>query len=58
MARNEIIEEYPEIDEILESIVGTIDTEKMTDLIYEVDIEERSIEEVAEEFLKENGMLD
>lgn len=30
----------------------------MTDLIYEVDIEERSIEEVAEEFLKENGMLD
>lgn len=58
VARNEVIEEYPEIDEVLESIVGTISTEEMTDLIYEVDIEERSVKEVAEEFLQEKGMLE
>ena len=58
VARNKVIEEFPEIDKILESIVGTISTEAMTDLIYEIDIEHRSIKEVAEEFLKENGMLD
>ena len=58
VARNKVIEEFQEIDKILESIVGTISTEAMTDLIYEIDIEHRSIKEVAEEFLKENGMLD
>lgn len=58
VARNKVLEDFPEIDKILESIVGTIDTEAMTALIYEVDIEQRSIKEVAEEFLKENGMLD
>ncbi|WP_051681521.1 ABC transporter substrate-binding protein [Virgibacillus alimentarius] len=58
VAQNSVIEEYPEVDKITESIVGTIDTEKMTDLIYEVDIEKRSVEEVAKAFLKDEGMLD
>src|SRR5699024_2850121 len=58
VGRNEVIDEYPKIDEILESIEGTIDTEEMTDLIYEVDIEQRSVEEVVEEILIEKGMLD
>lgn len=58
VARNEVLDEYPEIDDILQSIVGTISTEEMTGLIYEVDIEEREVIEVAEEFLKEKGMLE
>ena len=57
VAKNEVIEEYPEVDDIIESLVGTISTEEMTDLIYEVDIEQRSVKEVSEEFLKEKGML-
>ncbi|ASN06310.1 ABC transporter substrate-binding protein [Virgibacillus necropolis] len=58
VARNSVIEEYPKIDDIVKSTVGLISTEKMTDLIYEVDIEKRSIKEVSKEFLKEKGMLD
>lgn len=58
VAKNEVVDEYPEINDILESLVGSIDTEEMTDLIYEVDIEERSVEEVAIEFLQEKGMLE
>ncbi|WP_087972194.1 glycine betaine ABC transporter substrate-binding protein [Oceanobacillus rekensis] len=57
VARNEVIDEYPEIAEILDSIVGMITTEEMTELMYEVDIKKRSIEEVAREFLEEKGLL-
>ncbi len=58
VARNSVTEEYSEINNIIESTVGLISTEEMTDLIYEVDIERRSIKEVSEEFLKEKGMLE
>ena len=58
VARNAVIEEYPEVAEILDSIVGSISTEEMTALIREVDINGRSTEEVAKEFLQEKGMLD
>jgi osmoprotectant transport system substrate-binding protein len=58
VATNEVVENYEEINEILDSLVDSISTEEMTDLIYKVDIEEQSIPEVAEEFLLEKGMLD
>src|SRR5699024_2865236 len=51
VARNEVIDEYPEVNDIIESLEDTIDTETMTELIHEVDIEERSVTEVTEEFL-------
>ncbi len=57
VAREELLKEYPEVDEILKSIVGLIDTDEMTALIREVDIKERSTEEVAKEFLQKKGML-
>lgn len=57
VAREEVLEEYPEIGEILDSIVGLIDTDEMTALIHEVDIKERTTKEVAKEFLEEKGML-
>lgn len=58
VARNEVIDEYPEIDDIMTELEDTVDTEKMTELIHEVDIEKRSVTEVAEEFLQENDLLD
>ncbi|MFA1821699.1 glycine betaine ABC transporter substrate-binding protein [Virgibacillus oceani] len=58
VATNEIVDNYPEINEILESLVGTISTEKMTDLMYKVNIDEQKIKDVAEEFLQEQEMLD
>ncbi|MRH41506.1 glycine/betaine ABC transporter substrate-binding protein [Aquibacillus halophilus] len=58
VARNEVINEYPEISDILDSIVGLISTEEMTQLIHEVDINQRPAEEVAVEFLQEKGMLE
>ncbi|MBB6453950.1 osmoprotectant transport system substrate-binding protein [Salirhabdus euzebyi] len=58
VARNAVIDEYPEVSDILDSIVGLISTEEMTQLIHEVDINKRSTEEVAIEFLQEKGMLE
>ena len=58
VATNETIENYPEIDEVLEQLVGLVNTEQMTELMYEVEIEERGIQEVADEFLQEEGILD
>lgn len=58
IGRNEVVDDYPEIDEILESIEDTVDTEEMTNMIHEVDIEKRSVEEVTEEFLDDKEMLE
>ncbi|CQR46260.1 Glycine betaine/carnitine/choline-binding protein OpuCC precursor [Paraliobacillus sp. PM-2] len=58
VARNKIIDEYPEIADILDSLVGSISTDEMTALIREVNINERSSEEVAREFLQEKGMVE
>ncbi|WP_090084367.1 glycine betaine ABC transporter substrate-binding protein [Lentibacillus persicus] len=58
VARNELLENYPEVSDVLDSIVDSISTKEMTALIREVDINERSTAEVAEEFLKEKGMLE
>lgn len=58
IGRNEVVDDYPEIDEILESIEDTVDTEEMTTMIHEVDIEKRSVEEVTEEFLDDKEMLE
>lgn len=58
VAKNEILEEYPEVAEVLDSLVDKVSTEDMTELIREVDINQRDINEVAKEYLEEIGMLD
>jgi osmoprotectant transport system substrate-binding protein len=58
VARNEIINEYPEVEEVMDSIVGLISTEEMMELMHDVSINERSTEEVAREFLQEKDMLE
>lgn len=57
VARNEILDNYPEVKEIFDHLVGTVSTEAMSQLILEVDINGRSAEEVAREFLENEGLL-
>ena len=58
VARNEVVDEYPEINDIIESLEDSIDTEKMTELIHEVDIEEKSVTEVSQDFLEEIDLIE
>ncbi|GIP35698.1 glycine betaine ABC transporter substrate-binding protein [Paenibacillus sp. J2TS4] len=55
--KKEVLEQHPELNEIIEQLVGKIDGETMTSLNYEVDINKRSEKAVAREFLKEIGLL-
>ncbi|WP_277586968.1 glycine betaine ABC transporter substrate-binding protein [Psychrobacillus antarcticus] len=57
VARNKLIKEYPEVAEVLDSIVGSISTEDMTQLMYEVDISGSSTEEAAKTYLQEKGLI-
>ena len=50
-------ETAPELRDILNSLSGKFTNEIMTDLTYAVDVEGRSVEEVAREFLTEQGLL-
>ena len=62
LVRDELFEEMadvaPDLREILGLLSGTMDNEKMTDMTYAVDVEGRTVDEVAREFLVENGLLD
>lgn len=57
VVRKDTLEQYPELNEVVELLVGKIDAETMTGLNYEVDVNKRSPQEVAAEFLKEQGLL-
>jgi len=57
VARNEVIEKYPEVGKVLDSIVGLISTKEMTALIREVNIKGRSTKDVAKEFLQKKNAV-
>jgi len=54
VARNEVLREHPELEEILNKLVGTIDTAKMQEMNYEADGEKREPAVVAQKFLEEH----
>lgn len=52
------LEKYPELEELLKPLAEKITTETMTDLNYQVDIDEKSETEVARKWLTENGLIE
>ncbi|ENH95827.1 substrate-binding region of ABC-type glycine betaine transporter [Gracilibacillus halophilus YIM-C55.5] len=58
VARNEVINEYPAVEAIFNDLVGSVSTDEMTQLIREVDMNERDMATVAEEFIQEKGWLE
>jgi len=58
VVRKDTLEKYPELNEVVELLIGKIDAKTMTGLNYEVDVNKRSPQEVAAEFLKEQGLLE
>lgn len=58
IAKNDVLDEYSEIDDVLTPLIDSITTEEMTEMIYQVEIEEKSLDSVAKEFLEDKGMLD
>ena len=57
VVREDILEEYPELEDILGQLTDQISTEQMAELTYEVDVQGRSVDDVAHEFLTSIGLL-
>ena len=56
--RKEVLDKYPEVQEIVESIFGLLDKENLQQMNKEVIVDGLSPRDVAETFLKENGILE
>lgn len=56
--RKEVLDQYPEIKDILEPIAKQLDTDTMIRLNGQVDIDGKEPAEVAREFLLEQGLID
>lgn len=55
--KNETLEKYPEIKTELDKLVGIIDEETMIGLNYKVDVDAEDPEKVADDFLREKGLI-
>ncbi|WP_024416790.1 ABC transporter permease/substrate-binding protein [Streptococcus suis] len=53
----ETLEKYPELEQVLGQLAGKITTEEMTQMNYAVDVEGKSVEEVAREYLEKENLL-
>lgn len=53
----ETLEQYPELEQVLGVLAGKISTEEMTQMNYAVDVEGKSAEQVAREYLEREGLL-
>ncbi len=53
----ETAEKYPELEEIFLPLAGKLDTAAMTEMNYQVDSEHKPVEDVAQNWLKEAGLL-
>jgi osmoprotectant transport system substrate-binding protein len=58
LVKNEVLEKYPELKDVLNKLAGKISNEQMQQLNYEVDVEKAKAGEVAKQFLTEQGLLD
>ena len=55
--RADVLEEYPEIEEILKPLAENLSEEEVREMNGQVDIEHREAEDVTEEWLEDNGLL-
>lgn len=57
LIRRSTLEQYPEVEKVLNKLGGRISEQEMQDLNYQVDKEGRDAREVAREFLLEKGLI-
>ncbi|WP_079709556.1 ABC transporter permease/substrate-binding protein [Paraliobacillus ryukyuensis] len=57
LMRQETLDNYPELESILNQLAGLITNEQMREMNYQVDYEDKQPEEVARNFLTEQGLL-
>ena len=57
VVRNDVLEENPEVEEILNSVTETLDVDAIRELNGRVDIEQEDPEDVARDYLEQQGLI-
>jgi osmoprotectant transport system substrate-binding protein len=57
VVRNDVLEENPEVEEILTSVTEILNVDAIRELNGRVDIEGEDPEDVAEDFLRQQGLI-
>jgi osmoprotectant transport system substrate-binding protein len=55
--RKDVLEKHPELNEIIHLLIGKINAQTIIDLNYEVDVNKRNEKKVAEQYLRNVGLL-
>jgi osmoprotectant transport system substrate-binding protein len=55
--RKEILDKYPKIADALNALAAKLNDETMAKLNASVDVDKKTVEEVASGFLKSNGLI-
>lgn len=58
LLRRETLKKYPELEKILNQLAGKVTDDQMREMNYEVNVEGASVEDVAKDYLKSEGLLD
>ncbi|WP_130858676.1 ABC transporter permease/substrate-binding protein [Gracilibacillus phocaeensis] len=58
LLRTDTLEDYPELEEILNQLAGKITDEEMREMNYRVDVDGESPKAVAENYLQQEGLLE
>lgn len=58
LMRQETLDRYPELEDVLNQLGGKITGDQMREMNYQVDFEDRSPREVAQEYLLSEGMIE
>jgi len=58
LLREDTLERFPGLDNVLNELAGRISNEDMVEMTYQVDVEKRTVDEVARAFLTERGLLE
>ena len=57
LLREDTPERFPGLEETLGLLAGQISNEDMVEMTYQVDVEKRTVDDVAKEFLVSRGLL-
>jgi osmoprotectant transport system substrate-binding protein len=57
VVKKETAAQYPELEKIFAELAKKLDTATMTDLNYQVDVEHKTVKDVARDWLKKVGLL-
>lgn len=58
LLREDTLEEHPELEDVLNQLGGKINDEEMREMNYKVDYDDADPEEIAHDYLTENGLLE